>query len=152
MIEPYQILAAIQRELHGRYPEIPILEDLTSADFPRPSFYLDPGELETEDASRWALRVRWQIEAVYFPPVDGESLDAAMEALLEGRRKILELFGRGYLAVGDRALHLTAAGKLDKDAAAVELRLDYLDTRPEPRETAPLMEQIDLQTAIKTEG
>ena len=153
MIEQYQILQAIQGLLHRQFPQIPILEDLAAADFPRPSFYLDPEPLALEDAGRQLLRVQWAIGLVYFPPVDGESQDAAMARLLAGSQAMLALFGRGYLPVGDRALHLTAsAGKPDRDAATVILQLDYLDRRPETEQAAPWMEQIHLAAEPKTEG
>ena len=84
MIEQYQILQAIQSMAHSRFPQIPILEDLTTADFPRPSFYLDPEPLTLEDAGRRLIRVQWAIGLIYFPPVDEESQDAVMEQLLTG--------------------------------------------------------------------
>ena len=153
MIEQYQILKAIQSMAHSRFPQIPILEDLTTADFPRPSFYLDPEPLTLEDAGRRLIRVRWAIGLIYFPPVDEESQDAAMEQLLTGSQAMLALFAQGYLTVGNRALHLTAsAGKPDRDAAAVILQLDYLDQRPETEQAAAWMEQIHLTAEPKTEG
>ena len=153
MIEQYQILSAVQSALYRQFPDIPILEDLTAAQFPRPSFYVDPGPLTMEDAARHLVRVQWTLDLVYFPPVDGESQDAAMERLLAGSQAMLALFGKGYLPVADRALHLTAcADKPDGDAATVHLQLDYLDERPEPKQTAALMEQIHLAAEPKTEG
>lgn len=153
MIEQYQILQAIQSMVHGRFPKIPILEDLTTADFPRPSFYLASEPLTLEDAGRRLIRVQWAIGLIYFPPVDEESQDAAMEQLLTGSQAMLALFAQGYLTVGNRALHLTAsAGKPDRDAAAVILQLDYLDQRPETEQAAAWMEQIHLTAEPKTEG
>ena len=116
-------------------------------------FYLDPEPLTLEDAGRRLIRVRWAIGLIYFPPVDEESQDAAMEQLLTGSQAMLALFAQGYLTVGNRALHLTAsAGKPDRDAAAVILQLDYLDQRPETEQAAAWMEQIHLTAEPKTEG
>lgn len=153
MIEFEDILSAAQSQLALAFPRRPNVENLQVKDFDRPSFYFRWTASQVSDASRAALRVQRTLEIICFEALrDVNSQQSDLRALLDTQQMVFRLFSAGYLAVGDRALHMTAKlGEVDSDAATVELAFDYLDARPETQQDYDRMRQVHLDLRAKEE-
>lgn len=125
-----------------------VYRDALPEQFDRPSYYLSLGERSSKPVTRWAREVTQQVSVLCIGALDANG-NADTDALAQSSDAVSELFSTGFLAVGDRALHIDGdVGKRPADdGMEVTITLHYLDETPGGAEQEPPI--TDVQTTIK---
>lgn len=146
MVEAAEIMTAINRLLLTIYPEDMVYIDECPKDFERPGFLI---EKVTESINRVSFRVV-EVEDYYtvvcFETVN-ERYDSDSVKLMERQRAVINLFRKGYIRAGDRALKVYASsGGRDDNEAYVDIQFRYFDDvgGKQQQETAELMQAVNI--------
>lgn len=145
MTGPLEILEAIQVLASQELSELErIYLERVPQDFHRPSLLLELIRTQNRRANHSLIHCRQDYTLTLFAKTDPYGHSDPLE-LIKLQEQVLHLFRRGYLAVGDRALSVTASdGGRDWDRAWVDLTLEFLESGKETATSQPLMEEIHL--------
>lgn len=142
MTTPNDIMTAINLELVKVCPIDPVYINLLPKDFARPSFLLECVQVMRQDENYSTVSVVAYFTITCFCEVDGH-YNSDAEQLLERQTKVIDIFRRGYLTVGDRAIKAQASsGGMDFTQSYVDVQFEYFDARDDAPDTTPLMEAV----------
>lgn len=152
---PALMIGAITEKLQEVFPGEAVYENLTPADFERPSNMVELTGLSLDPLTMGsgAVSMQYQFKITTFCEVD-EVHDSHLPTLDLRAMTILSAFAAGYLKVGDRAPKLTACtantGGL-YDYAEVKLTLTLAMDCGEfsPETVIPWMEQLNMKLKTK---
>ena len=150
MVNPNDIIVAINKLLVGKYPDDHVYINLLPKDFERPSFFIEQVSAVRTDANKTTVAWIVDVSITCFINIDGH-YNSDVETLVDKQSGVAGLFDCGYLAVGDRCIAVNSVtGGNDAATSFVDLQFDYFDARPVYGEQLPAMEII--QTIITQEG
>ena len=149
MITPEQIEIEVNRMLAVRFSEVQtIYRNRYPQAFDRPSFLIETVKFDIDAANRKTVRCVDYLTITCFVEID-EHENAPDGALIAIQSDVMQLFRQGFVHVGDRALKVKAsAGGADFDRSYVDLQLEFHDDRTDEQDTAPLMEEFDIETEV----
>lgn len=142
MITEKDILTAINQLIAEKYPKVAVYINLCPENFIRPSFYIQHVTTSSRDKSCKTVEQTVFYTITCFIETDSHyNVDA--ESLMERQTEILNLFRKGYIMIGDRAVKVKASssGFLDGEAY-VELQFEYCDDRSDNTDDIELMRTI----------
>lgn len=150
-MDSYDIMAAVEQAIQGKYPGEPVFWDNLPKDFQRPSFTLECQKAELKDVSIGLVQNTTTVLVTCYMPVDVYG-DVARKELTQRQDSVAALFGAGGFPVGDRFPHVQAnRGIQSPDVAEITVIFSWMEQRPgykdpEARDTAqaPLMEHYEL--------
>lgn len=149
MIKPNDIIDAINRKLVEAFPDHTVYVNRCPVDCERPSFWIEYIRSQRTNVNFCTVLVEPVFSVQCFIDVDAYGNSDELE-LTDVQDKVIELFGDGYIRVGDRALTIYATpGGVDPDRSYVDLELEYFDDRALPAITEPDMQ--DVHVKIKEE-
>lgn len=145
MLAYLELLEAVRGALEERFPGEQYYMDRVPTDFARPSFLLEGGPVELEDAGCGCLWVKAVVKVTAFVAVD-EYHNSHVSELVRRMAAVQELFAAEGLRVGDRVLHIVKnTGTYQFDYAEIQLTFQYQDDRPGAGEW-PLMGEVNVRT------
>lgn len=137
MIQVQEIVQAVCVEIHAEFPEIFQYLDRCPADFQRPCFLIQHLSTASTDATRQWVDLVQRFTITYY----------RAEEIPEDA--VWNLFRRGYLQVGDRAIKVAPGTKSrDWEKITLELQLQYFDDRESVKEQQVMRE---VSVSIKEE-
>lgn len=149
MITPEQIEIEVNRLLAVNFTQVQtIYRNRYPRDFDRPSFLIETVKFDIDASTRKTVSCVDYLTITCFVEVD-ENGNGADGALIAVQSDVMQLFRPGFIRVGDRALKVKAStGGADFDRSYVELQLEFYDDRTDEQDTAPLMEEFDIETEV----
>lgn len=142
MVTRQDIYEAINRCIAQAFPGYPVYDNENPKDFKRPSFMIEYATTTRNDASNRIVEKTAYFTIACFTPVDQYGRSNVHE-LSDLQEKTLQLFAKGYITVGDRAIKVRGStGGADLDRAYVDLQFHYYDDRTDEEDVTPLMGSV----------
>ncbi len=131
------------------YKEYTVYVQECPKDFNRPSFLLEFVKLSQRDANRITVEKTVYFTITCFTEID-KHYRSDREKLASLQENVLQLFAKGYVAVGDRAVKVQGSnGGMETDRAYIDLQFEYFDNRTDEEDDTPLIASVT--TKIKEE-
>jgi hypothetical protein len=142
MITEKDILTAINQLLVEKYPGAAVYINLCPENFIRPGFYIEHVSTSSRDKSCKTIEQTVYYTITCFIETDSHyNVDA--ENLMERQTEVLNLFRKGYVTVGGRAVKVKASNSgFNNGEAYVELQFEYCDDRSDSTDDTELMRTI----------
>lgn len=142
MITQKDIYEAINRCIAQAFPGHTVYDNENPKDFKRPSFMIEYVRTSWNDTNSRTIEKTSYFTITCFTPVDQYGRSNVHE-LVKLQEDTLQLFAKGYITVGDRAIKVRGStGGADLDRAYIDLQFHYYDDRTDDEDTTPLMGSI----------
>lgn len=147
MINATDIFEEIESMIKAANSDVTVYKNDIPWDFERPSFLLEQISRTEQAVTKSLNQVTVALTVTCFTDVDDHGI-ADQAELIRAQYGVIGLFSAGYITVGDRALRvISLSGEVDKDAAFVDIVIEYAEETRKDATCYPKMGEI----AIKTE-
>lgn len=149
-ISTLEVMEAVNRMAIEAVPELAeVYIDLRPKNFRRPSLLIEAVTTDTVDAAAGLVMVTESITLTLYDVTD-EYSRTGTDSLLTMQEKLLGVFRRGYLRVGDRAPKVQAStGGRDQDKAYIDMQISYFEVKNDVADSTPMMESIHTELNTK---
>ena len=142
MVNQKELFRSINRILVDPFPDYTVYINACPKEFDRPSFLLELVRISQRDANRKTVEKTAYFTITCFYTVDNR-YQSDIENLIDLQENVLQLFAKGYVTVGDRAIKVTGStGGLDIDRAYIDLQFEYFDDRTDEEDKTPLITSV----------
>lgn len=149
MIAEKEILLAVNQMLAVQFPQTAVYVNKCPGDFIRPSFFIEHVSTEQKDNSCKTVIKTEIFQITCFAPVDSH-YHSDSELLMERQTDVLNLFRKGYIVIGDRAVKVKAASSgFNEGEAYAELQFEYCDDRLEEAGNETLIGSVSTKVKLK---
>jgi len=136
------IIDEINRLMVTKFPSALACVNLIPVEFTRPAYLITCEKFDCTDASRHTVAISSVFSVIYFGTVD-EYQQTNTTELSGAQATIMDLFKEGYITVGDRKIKCRSSrGRLDFDAAYIDVQFEYFDDRTDTTGKTPLMAAV----------
>lgn len=143
MITQLDILNAINSEIvNADSGAKAVYKQFCPKDFERPSHFIEALNYSVEPANCFTVKITASFFITSFVEVDERYISSA-DDLLGMQEKVMNIFRKGYIQVGDRALTITSKTTDDGEAVLTEINLEFYDDKITTDEEQPI-ENINL--------
>lgn len=142
MVRQADIVTAINTLLVKAYPGFTVYTQSCPKDFKRPSFLIEIIKSSQVDLCRTSIEKTVYFKITCFAQVD-QYYRSDPEELAGIQQRVLELFGQGYVTVGERALKVKeCTGTMETDRSYIELQLEFVDNRTDEEDQTPIASSV----------
>jgi hypothetical protein len=149
MITEKDILIAVNQLLIVKYSQTAIYISHCPKDFIRPSFLIEHVSTDCKDINCKTIIQTIIFNVTCFMEVDSH-YDVDLERLMERQTEVLNIFQKGYVSVGDRAVKVKACNSgFSEGEAFVELQFECCDDRSEETGDEALISTVNTKVKLK---
>ncbi len=148
MVTSNDIITKINQLIAANFAGNPVYINLCPKDFSRPSFLIECAKMSRQPVSRTTVSVTVDFMLTCFIAVDNYyHTDTA--ALLTVQNTVMDLFRKGYINVGDRAIKVKAdSEEINFECSRISLKFEYFDDRSDAEDTTLLMGEVTTNTNL----
>ncbi|BCK00865.1 phage tail terminator family protein [Anaerocolumna chitinilytica] len=142
MVRQADIVTAINTLLIKAYPAFAVYLQPCPKDFLRPSFLIELIKSSQVDLCRTSIEKTVNYKITCYTGIDQYNRSDPEELAII-QQQVLEIFGQGYVTVGERALKVKeCTGTMETDKSFIELQLEYVDNRTDEVEQIPMAASV----------
>ncbi len=142
MVKQTDIFTAINELLVVAHPDYTVYIQACPEKFTRPSFLLEMIKISRTDICRMSIEKTAYFTITCFTSID-EYYRSDPEELVNLQEDILQIFNRGYVTIGDRAIKVkSSGGGADTDRTYIDLQFEYVDNRTDEEDQTPLIATV----------
>lgn len=125
--------------------------NVSGKDFKRPALLIESTDTDMVDVGRWTVSRTVLLSLTYFGEQDERGL-SDVDALNVAQGKIMDIFAKGHIRVGDRAIKCSRSkGFTGFSDTVVDVQLSFFDARGREEAAPPIAAKVNT-TIINQEG
>lgn len=152
MIKPNEIMDALCAEIQNLFPGEKIYQNFVPKGFSRPSNLVELSGVKLAEIKNGSIRLLYTYKIRDFVPLDDHANSDTQLLDLRTLTIVAWIFGKSYLKVADRAMHVVSVDtehNMDYTVTTAVLDISFDRSEFAPEQTAALMGQLNLKEAMQ---